>query len=331
MKKILHILILVAGLFQISCSEDLTSNTITTNPVDVYVAGQKDSQACYWKNNQPVLLDSGGLIGPTANKIIVANNDVYVLGISVGTTTVETFPMFWKNGVLTNLKTSLTADDEEVVAITDFEIIGNDVYFVGYTRKPLIAFDDYSLVYWKNGVRTIVHNYGGHAHNYPKIAVANNNVYITASENGTETINGFYVNNVFTEIPNSILNGLVVNNNEIYVYGTLDNAGYYKNISTDSETTLPSVINGITEMLFDNNNMYYSGGSNGIYKNGAPFNESQILFGGIMDFKILNDNVYKITQEGDFGFISYLTINGVETLQIPNSDGVFLSLFVVQN
>jgi len=331
MKKILHILILVAVLLQISCDDDLASNTPATNPVDVYVAGQKDSQACYWKNNQPVLLDSGGLIGPTATKIIVANNDVYVLGISVGTTTVETFPMFWKNGVLTNLKTSLTTNDEEVVTITDFEIIGNDVYFVGYTKKPLIAFDDYSLAYWKNGVQTIVHNYGGHAHNYPKIAIANNNVYITASENGTETINGFYANNVFNEIPNSILNGLAVNNNEVYVYGTLNNAAYYKNISANSETTLPLITAGISKMLFENNNMYYSTGSNNIYKNGTLFNENQILFGGIMDFKILNNNIYKITQEGDFGFISYLIINGVETMQIPNSDGVFQSLFVVQN
>lgn len=330
MKKILPILILVAGLLQISCNDDLVSGT-TTNPVDVYVAGQKDNQACYWKNNQPVLLNSGGIEGPTATKIIVTNNDVYVLGIGVGSTTLETFPMFWKNGVLTNLKNSLGTNEEEVVSITDFEVDGNDVYFLGYTKKTLIAFDDYSLAYWKNDVKTLVHNYGGYAHNYSKIKIANNTVYIAASDNGTETINGFYVNTVFNEIPNAVINGFAVNNNEIYAYGALGNNGYYKNISTNSETTLPSNLNGITRMLFDNNNMFITNGNDNIYKNGVLFEENQILFGGIMDFKILNDNIYKITQVGDFGFVSYLTINGVETMELPNSDGSFRSVFVVQN
>jgi hypothetical protein len=327
MKKTLLILILFTGLLQISCSEDLVTNDPASNSVDVYVAGQKNSQACYWKNNQLVLLDSGGITAPLASKIIVANNDVYVLGIGVNDT--ETLPMFWKNGVLTNLKTSLSTTDEEVRTITDFEIIGNDVYFVGYTKKPLIAFDDYSLVYWKNGVKTVVHNYGSYALNHSKIKVANSNIYITGTNNASETINGFYLNNVFNEIPNSILNGLAVNNNEVYAYGTLNNEGYYKNINTNSETTFPATITAIAKMLFDNNNMYFTNASS-IYENGVVFDESQPQ---IMDFKILNGNTYKIIQEsiGDLGYLSHLTINGVHTSQIADSDGTFLSLFVVQN
>jgi len=53
MKKILLVLILATGLLQTSCSEDLVFNSTATNAAEVYVAGQKDSQACYWKNNQP--------------------------------------------------------------------------------------------------------------------------------------------------------------------------------------------------------------------------------------------------------------------------------------
>lgn len=331
MKKILLVLILATGLLQTSCSEELVFNSTATNAAEVYVAGQKDSQACYWKNNQPNTLDSGGYSGTMANKVIVANSNVYVLGIGVGTTILETVPMFWKNGAFTNLKTSLSTNEEQVVSITDMEVIGNDVYFVGYTKKPIITFDDYTLAYWKNGVKTSVRNYGSHVHNLPKIKVLNNNVYITASGSGNETINGYYANSVFNEIPNAIINGLAVSNNEAFAYGVLNNTGYYKNINTNSETSLPAPINGITKMYFAND-MYLTNGSNTIYKNSVVFDNSQPELGGIVDFKIQNNGTYKITQAalGD-GYSSYLIVNGVETMHINDSDGTFMSVFVVQN
>lgn len=330
MKKILLTLMVFTGLLQISCSEDLVdTDTPTNNSVDVYVAGQKNSQACYWKNNQVVLLDSGGITAPTANKIIVANNDVYVLGIGVGTTTTETFPMFWKNGVLTNLKTSLSTDEEEVMTITDFEVVGNDVYFVGYTKRRIITFEDYSLAYWKNGVKTVVRDYGAYVQNYPKIKAVNNTVYIAASNTGALTLNGYYTNNVFTEIPFATLTGLAKNNNEVYAYGTANSGGYYKNITTGTETSFPAVA-AISSMFFENNNVYLTDVAS-IYKNGVLHDAGQPQLGGIMDFKILNNNTYKITQVGIDSYISYLTINGVEAAELPDSQGTFLSLFVVQN
>ena len=336
MKKVLLAFVLLTGLLQTSCSSDLVSESIITNSVDVYVAGQKDNEACYWKNNQPVLLDSEGVFGTIANKIIVVNDDVYVLGVGVSTNRLEAPPLFWKNGVMTNLKTSLSTDEEEVMSVTDFEVIGNDVHFVGYTRKTIIDFEDYSLFYWKNNVPTLVHNYGGYAQSQSRIKIANNTVYVTGtnSVNGNITgyIDGYYTNSAFTEVPNSMLNGLSVNNNEIYTFGTKDGVSYYKNISTNSETTVPvTEANGIADMFFDNGNMYFTDGSNKIYKNGILFDEGPISSGGLHDFKVLNDNIYRITQAGEFGFISFLTINGVETMSLPNSDGSFQSIYVVQN
>lgn len=334
MKKVLLAIILSTGLLQTSCSSDLVSETVTTNSVDVYVAGQKDNQACYWKNDQPVLLETGGTMGTIANKIIVVNDDVYVLGIGISETSALTFPMFWKNGVLTNLKASLSTDAEEVMSITDFEVMGNDVYFVGYTRKTIIDFEDYSLFYWKNNIQTLVHNYGGYAQNQARIKIANNDVYVTGtnSDNGNISgqIDGYYTDGVFTEVPNSILIGLATNNSEVYVHGTLNNANFYKNIINNSETTIPSDSNGITKIHFDNNNMYLTDGAD-IYKNGILFDEGQIEGGMVYDFTILDDNVYKITQAGVFSFISYLTINGVQTMELPNGDGSFQSIYVVQN
>lgn len=336
MKKVLLAFILLTGLLQTSCSSDLVSETTTTtiNSVDVYVAGQKDNQACYWKNNQPVLLESEGIFGTIANKIIVHNDDVYVLGQGVSTNPLQAPPLFWKNGVLTNLKTNLSNDTEEVTSITDFEVVGNDVYFVGYTRKTIVAFEDYSLFYWKNTIQTLVHNYGGYAQNQARIKVTNNTVYVTGTNNGnvntTGQIDGYYANGAFNPIQNSILTGLAADNNTIYTFGSLNESGYYKNITTNSETTIPTTTTGITKMDFDNNNMYLTDGAH-IYKNGVLFDEGQIAGGTIYDFKILNDNIYKITQAGVFSFISYLTINGVETMSLPNSDGSFLSIYVVQN
>lgn len=334
MKKILLILTLCTGLLQISCSEDSvtdsnSTNVPTNNSVDVYVAGQKDNQACYWKNNQPVLLESGGITSPVANKITVVNNDVYVLGMGAGTTTLEVFPMFWKNGVLTNLKTSLSTADEEVMTITDFEVVGSDVYFVGYTKRRIITFEDYSLAYWKNGVKTVVRDYGAYVQNYPKIKAVNNTVYIAASSTGALTLNGYYTNNVFTEIPFATITGLAKNNNEVYAYGTANFGGYYKNITTGTETSFPTVA-AISSMYFESNNLYLTDVAS-IYKNGVMFDAGQPQLGGIMDFKILNNNTYKVTQEGVDNYISYLTVNGVEAAQIPDSQGTFLSLFVVQN
>ncbi|MNS94945.1 hypothetical protein D3C72_1291810 [compost metagenome] len=237
--------------------------------------------------------------------------------------------MFWKNGLLTNLKTSLSTDGEEVMAITDFEVVGNDVYFVGYTKRRIITFEDYSLAYWKNGIKTVVRDYGTYVQNYPKIKVVNNTVYIAASNIGALTLNGYYTNNVFTEIPFATLTGLAKNNNEVYAYGTANSGGYYKNITTGTETSFPAVA-AISSMFFENNNVYLTDVAS-IYKNGVLHDAGQPQLGGIMDFKILNNNTYKITQVGIDSYISYLTINGVEAAELPDSQGTFLSLFVVQN
>ena len=328
---ILSALVFVTTLLLTSCNDELDSDATAINSVDVYVAGQKNNQACYWKNNQPVVLDAGEIEGTAASKITVTNNNVYVLGAGISSTISAAVPLFWKNGVVTNLRTSLSTADEEVVAISDYEILENDVYFVGYTKKTVIDFEDYTLAYWKNGVKTVVHNYGGYADTYSKIKVVNGNVYITASQFSSQNVNGYYVNAAFTAVPDAILGGLAVHNNEVYVYGSSNTAGYYKNISTNSETTLPATAGGITNFVFDNSTMYYVSTYNDIYKNGTVIEDNQIPFGGIIDFTVLNNNTYKITQVGDFGFTSYLTVNGVETLQIPNSDGAFQSVFVVQN
>lgn len=79
MKKLILLLIII---FNFSCNyTDNVINPITQNPVDVYLAGQKNGHACYWKNNQEYVLDDIGLFDSKATKIIIFSNDVHIWAV----------------------------------------------------------------------------------------------------------------------------------------------------------------------------------------------------------------------------------------------------------
>ena len=332
MKKILFTLLFVTSLLHISCSDDAITNSPTTiNPVDVYVAGSKDAKACYWKNGQIVLLDSGEFTESDVTKVIVANGNVYAFGYGALNNSITTLSyLFWKNGVLTNLKTSFSTNSQIVSSIDDMEVIGNDVYFVGFMKPALLAVELYDLVYWKNGVKTII-NSNLNGSGATQIAVQNNDVYVTLSPTFNISLSGYYKNNVFYGNPDLIFDGLAAINNQVVVYGTTGFNPFYKNTVTNATTMVPFVNeNSITIMVFDNNNLYYSNQSQ-VIKNGVLFNQSQIP-NVISDFKIVNDNLYKI--ESDV----YGNPNDKQTVVINNSivltttSGEFFeSIFVVQN
>lgn len=331
MKKILIALVLFIGLLQVSCSPETISNFPTTNPVDVYVAGTKDLQACYWKNGQITLLDSGGFTDVLAYKVIVSNNDVYVFGQGYlnNQFSTETF-FYWKNGILTNLKTAFITNSQIVASISDMEVVGNDVYFVGFMKPALLAVEIYDLVYWKNGVKTVVAgniNGSGTTH----IAFQNNDVYVTLSPTFNQSLSGYYKNNDFYYIPDSDVVGITAVNNQMLVYGRQNYDGFYKNLATNATTVVSNVNDAnVLKIISDNNNFYYSNNSQ-IFKNGTLFNES-LAPNVLSDFKIINDNLYKIDSA------IYGNTNDNQTVVINNNivstttSGEFYNkLFVVQN
>lgn len=330
MKKIISLFVI---LLTISCCNVDDLNTSTQNPVDVYIAGVKTNNAAYWKNNQSYLLTGGS--GGEATKICVSNNNVHVLGKKTLDNWITEY-LYWENGNLTNLNTTLNMPGQYVRSITDIEVVDNDVYFVGYTKNPLIAAEIYELVYWKNGVKTVLDNNINNITFQAKIKVVNNNVYVIGYTSSCfNSCHGIYVNNVFQSVSVGILlKGLAVKDNQVYVYGanTSTNTGFYKNLATGVETNVGFPSNDDLILLcFDNDNMYYSYNTQ-IYKNGTLFYELPpvvgITFPSIQDFIVLNNNLYKII--GGLSINQTIDVNGT-IVQTSSSGENFKSLYIVHN
>jgi len=326
MKKLISLFVI---LLTISCCNVDDLNTSTQNPVDVYIVGVKTNNAAYWKNNQSYLLTGGS--GGEATKICVTNNNVHVLGKKTLDNWITEY-LYWENGNVTNLNASFNTPAQHVRSITDMEVVGNDVYFVGYTKNPLIAAEIYELVYWKNGVKTVLDNNINNPTFQAKIKVVNNTVYVIGyTSNCFNSCHGIYVNNVFQSFSVGVLSkDITVKENQVYVYGTITttNTGFYKNMATGVETTL-TTIPSVYKLLFDNNNTYVADGVN-IFKNNTQIYSSS-FFSFYIDFIALNNNVYILKREGDIGTFDALYVNDVNVFQIFVDQGKFNALTVVQN
>lgn len=343
MKKFLIALLLVTSFLQISCTSDTVNNSPTTNPVDVYVAGSKNGQACYWKNNQLFTLDSGNLVDVTATKIIVSNGDVYLFGIGFYSSQPSVYHnLFWKNGVLTNLTLSYSTNVQVVKNIGDMDVVGDDVYFCGITKIQDLAVEQYEIAYWKNGVKTIISGTSNLNGPTTNIKVLNNDVYVRMIRNG---LYGYYKNSIYNDTPNapsSPRKGFAVNNNEIYtIYQTGNMQSTIYNITNNTFTPIGVNSNAFyTDLYFDdNNNMYYKDmQSQSIYKNGVSYCGVNTIIGdAIIDFKILNNNLYTLENRVDFGSNNFddirniVFLNGVNILEADLLTEQFNSLFIVQN
>lgn len=321
---------LLFAIILIGCTDvDDLVNSSAQNPVDVYIAGVKNYSATYWKNNQPYLLSGGD--GGEATKICVSNNNVHVLGKKTSDNWITEY-LHWENGNLTNLNTAFNTPAQYVHSITDMEIVGNDVYFVGYTKNPLISAEIYELVYWKNGVKTVLDNNINNPTFQAKIKVVNNVIYVIGyTSNCFNSCHGIYVNNAFQSVyVGDLLKDITVKENQVYVYGTntTTNTGFYKNMATGVETNL-TTIPSVYKLLFDNNNTYVADGVN-IFKNNTQIYSSS-FFSFYIDFIALNNNVYILKREGDFGTFDALYINDINVFQLFVDQGKFNSLTVVQN
>ena len=305
----------------VGCNEvDNLVNPTTQNSVNVYVAGQKNEQACYWKNNQLTMLNSGTFSGSESIKIIESNGDVYVLG--------RAYPsggsnygvnLLWKNGVLTNLNALyFNQTSNNALIIDDIDVVGNDVYLVGYTKDWSTG--AFSLKTWKNNIATdLLNTTTTNVFNNPcSIKFLNNNVYVTTPDGG------IYVNTTFQSVAIGIeLKGIAVkNNNEVFVYGsnTNTNSIFYKNLNTNVESNT-SFNQNVRKLLFDGNEMYFSSLFS-IYKN-SIVNYSIPQSDIIKTFSVKNDNLYTI--EGSNSQI--LKINNVTTMTTA-ADEVYTNLFI---
>ncbi|MDG4715529.1 hypothetical protein [Winogradskyella marincola] len=336
MKKLLFILAL--SFIVISCSDDDNSlEPVNLSSVNVYVAGQKDGNATYWENNTEITLDNSGFNVSIADKIMVQNNNVYVFGRG------DSSYLLWKNGIMTNLTEEFQEADYEVEFIADMFIDGVDEYFIGYLKSTSNP-TNYDLVYWKNGVKTIVLGNCVFRHQQSCIKVIDDNVYVLSKNENNDY--GIFINTTFNQINSGYLPyGIVKNENEVYAYGSIidnpDVSGFYKNVATSAETNFEQSIrdlafdtSDIYTMVLHNDNVQFSSRRE-IKKNNSSFYVTPEGYEShIVDLKAVNGNVYIIVREltsANFGPNKLLINNEEELVLDENPSDLLNSIYIVED
>lgn len=330
--------------FFVSCSTNNDTETLEKNVAsyDVYVAGMENYKACYWKNNIKMNLVSPD--STTANKIVVENNDVHVLG-----KTRQNFNgsyYHWKNNIRQDLGQYLGIPSSAHYQILDMAIDNNDDYFIGYydTSSP-IANERYAFCIWKNGVRTILNRYDNIIYTKSKLSIFNHQPYISATINsGAGIQSGYYVNSTFHLVPGiSWVGNFTENTNGIHFLYIKNGDYYYRQLSTNTEILVANSVNpnvdyGKIVSEKNSSDLYVIGESylnNYYYKNNVqtvvPLDPN---YSKIQDMFVLDNNIYMIKQQVT-PFASKVYINNIETQSITNPGSTFVnafnSIFVVGN
>jgi hypothetical protein len=156
---------------------------VAINDTNVFVAGRRDNQALYWKNEEENYLSDPYTETAQANAINLSGNDIYVAGYRIKSTS-ESQAGYWKNGTFT----ALFSERYKQAECRDIAVINNTVYAVGYADIG-VGSPQLAGIFWKNGDSTILKKDGYTMLNALK--VMDNNVYIA----GTNFPNGAYWTN----------------------------------------------------------------------------------------------------------------------------------------
>jgi hypothetical protein len=312
---------LTNGNYSSTATGTATNNTVnlgtiaacgnTINLSGVYIAGSVDGRAVVWKDGIPTFLTgvpaSGSYAGAT--RVLIYNNDVYVLGIFSDSTangdlgTIK----YWKNGVPTTVVTGLTGG----LIDASFDVYNNDVY-VSCVLDTVLN----QSRYWKNGVPVNLNMGGFTGAEVWDIQVVNGNVYTSGDAgNTTESKIVYWVNGVLNVIPNTSGScysegGMYVNGSDVYVVGkdSLDNA-YWKNGVKTILSKQASYTSVSANTIFVQNNDLYAVGhhwystfsnsySNATYWKNNVFNILTNYSNGeqaeLMDIFVKNNIVYTV-------------------------------------
>ncbi|MGY4385173.1 putative RecA/RadA family phage recombinase [Pedobacter sp. UYP24] len=238
---------------------------IFTKDADVYVAGDENNTATYWKNGKAVHLTNPDNFSH-ASGIAISVNDVYVSGYqtnnkdsaannstspntvvvtpgSVNLPRSGTIAGYWKNKTFVKITDGAVNADASAIAIS-----GKDIYIAGYEcngRKASPGSDDLKNAvakYWKNGVPVVLTN-GSNPAKATAIAVTNTNVFAVGYEElGPNHLrearcwmNGKQINLKIDKNLNhgsdySEANAVFVDGDNVYIAGTESGlAAYWKN------------------------------------------------------------------------------------------------------
>ncbi|MCU7615623.1 hypothetical protein NZ698_00315 [Chryseobacterium sp. PBS4-4] len=351
---ILPFLLILTLLF--SCrSEDYGLLEKKVNSYDVYIAGKENNIACYWKNGIKTNLVNGNAITPT--KIIVENNDIFIFAVS--DVSPDNF-YIWKNNVKIdinqyigiNINTSNPSEYHHI--ISDMCIDQGNIYLLGVVRSPIIQIfpsgsNVYTteLCYWKNGIKTSLF-VANSPFDQPYITIRNftvynGEVYVPVHKILNKFIDspyelGYFKNNTYHMIASlseqKSFRHISKNLNGIYlsIYDNINNNTYYKNLINNTESYFS--LSTKSKFHIDGSDIYdFSSGQN-YFKNDIAISVTYATgFNNIDDLKALDQNVYQIRSNliNDKKESYKVYINDTEVQHINAINGVFTSIFAVQN
>ncbi|MBL0144965.1 MAG: carboxypeptidase regulatory-like domain-containing protein [Chitinophagaceae bacterium] len=323
----------------------------TINLSGVYIAGEIDGRAVVWKDGIPTFLTPvpSGNQYAYATKVLVYNNDVYVLGndedstIANGSTaTIK----LWKNGVATNITSGLTQSFGY-----GLDVYNGNVYICGQEN---ISGTLVSKI-WKNGVATTLTNGIFNDIDAKNIKVVNGDVYVcgTGSLGFSEYKSIYWKNGTLNILPTTGqyngANNLFTNNNDIYIVGyDSSNAVVWKNgLLTTLNVQPPNIYGRANSIFVQNNDIYVAGSLSPGIANGAENavywknNNINLLtnytapntYASLGDIFVKNNIVYTI---GYFDtFVSYNVLYYQNNILVPltgfnNTQDVYLEGIFVQ-
>lgn len=207
----------------------------------MYIAGRENSKACYWKNTIKTDLTGGENLVPL--EIKEENNNVYVTAsMGITPTSFKSVHYFWKNGTKTEIKQYLGIPSGAQNDITAFSVKNGDLYFAGYVENlsPANPNQRYELCYWKNGVKTLLHQ-SPYIPSAEGLFINDSDVYVSALivDNNQNVDRGYFKNTTFNSLgqPNYVFN-FAKNNNGLHILFQKNAKYYSKNITSNTETTI---------------------------------------------------------------------------------------------
>lgn len=213
-----------SGLFSMDTVQVIVTNQTNNSNVDIYVAGDNNGMAAYWKNGQLITLSA--LSNSIARSITVVDNNVYVAGeegdlFMYGNNRAK----YWKNGQEVYLTGPIGASGNSIT------VVGGDVYVAGWQNS---ASKKTMAIYWKNSQPVILTDGLTNAE-ATSIVVNGGNVYVAGYENGVAK---YWVNDQPVSLTDgsheAYANSIAVHNDDVYVAGSEHNgtshvAKYWKN------------------------------------------------------------------------------------------------------
>jgi len=350
---ILPFLLILSLVF--SCrSEDYGLLEKKVNSYDVYVAGIENNEACYWKNTVKTILTGG--TGITPYKIIVENNDVYVLAAS---NSLPTNYYIWKNNVKINVDQYIGMNSNTGTisqyshSIQDFQIDQGNIYLFGIVGSPIVQLPNginyytNELCYWKNGTKTVlftrIPDFNQPYVTFRNFTVSNGDVFIPVNKFLNKITDspyelGYFKNNTYHTIASysefKSFRHISKSSSGVYlsVYDNLNNNTYYKNILNNTDNYVSQTTKG--KFHIDGNDIYDFSNEQNYLKNDIATSVTYAAgFNNMDDLFALAQNVYQIRSKliNDKKESYKVYINDTETQHINAINGIFNSIFVVQN